>query len=415
MSWVPTSFLLAATVALLPMGRLADIYGRKRTYALGFALLTAASLISGLSFSASMLLIGRALQGIGSAMIFATGLAIISSVFPLGERGRALGITVSAVYTGLSFGPFLGGILTHHLTWRSIFFAVALLGVGAVALIVRKLKGEWAEAEGESFDYVGSLIYGASISAMMIGISLLPDIRSLWLIPPGILGLLLFAAWEARIASPVFDVRLFRGNRVFALSSLAALINYSATFSVTFLMSLYLQYIKGLGPQSTGVVLVAQPLMMAVFSPFSGKLSDKVEPRIVASLGMALTATGLFIFTFLSQDATFAAIVSNLLLLGLGFALFSSPNMNAIMSSVDKKHYGIASGAVGTMRLVGQTLSMGVTASFFALYIGEAQITAEFYPAFLKALRMTFMVSTALCIGGVFASLTRGKLRGNGA
>ncbi|MGV8074114.1 MAG: MFS transporter [Syntrophobacteraceae bacterium] len=413
LSWVPTSLLVTATVLLLPFGRLADIYGRKRTFMWGFVVFTAASALAGASISSSMLLLGRVLQGVGSAMIFATGIAIISSVFSAGERGRALGINIAAIYAGLSSGPFIGGFLTQHCTWRSIFFSIIPLGITAVVLIRCKLKGEWAEARGQKFDSVGSLIYGISLMAIMIGISLLPDLKSLWPILFGICSLFAFVRREMRIDAPVFDLNLFRGNRVFALSNLAALINYSATFAVTFLISLYLQYIKGLTPQGAGIVLVAQPIMMAVFSPFTGKLSDSVEPRLVASLGMAMSATGLFLFMFLSEETGLPAIVCNLILMGIGFALFSSPNINAVMGSVDSKSYGIASGFVGTTRLLGQMISMGIATSIFAVYIGRVQITVEYYTSFIEAVKTAFMVFSAICFAGIFASLARGKLLGN--
>jgi EmrB/QacA subfamily drug resistance transporter len=411
LSWIAASFLLAAAVSLVPFGRLADIYGRKKVFAVGMITLTGSSLLAGLSFSAPMLIALRICQGIGSAMIYATGIAILTSVFPPWERGKVLGINVAAVYVGLSIGPFLGGLLTEYLTWRSIFFVIVPPGCGAIFLIWKKLEGEWAEARGEAFDFVGSFVYGSGITAVMYGLTLLPGIKGIWLILAGAAGIGLFVFWENRTVSPVFEVHLFRHNRVFALSGLAALINYSATFAVTFLMSLYLQYIKGLDPQEAGLVLVAQPVVMASFSPFAGRLSDRIEPRFVASGGMALTALGLFLFVFLDQETTIAYILLCLVVLGFGFAFFSSPNTNAIMSSVEKRHYGIASGTVGTMRVLGQMFSMGIATVIFAVYIGRVQITAVHYPEFLKSVRLAFVTFSSLCLVGILASFARGRIR----
>jgi predicted MFS family arabinose efflux permease len=184
----------------------------------------------------------------------------------------------------------------------------------------------------------------------------------------GVVALVVFVKWERKIKSPVFEVKLFIENRTFAFSCLAALINYSATFAVTFLLSLYLQYIKGLTPQAAGIVLMAQPIIMAVFSPLSGKLSDRIEPRVIASLGMALTMLGLILLAFVGNNTVLIFIIISLMILGFGFALFSSPNMNAIMGSVDQRYYGIASGSVGSMRLLGQMLSMGIATLIFALF-----------------------------------------------
>ena len=411
LSWVATSYLLAAAISLVPFGRLADIYGRKKIFTYGIVVFTISSFLSAISISAPMLILFRVFQGIGSAMIFATGIAILTSVFPPGERGKVLGINVAAVYIGLSVGPFLGGFLTQHFTWRSIFLVTIPLGLIIISLVLSKLKGEWADAKGEKFDLTGSMIYILAIIAVMYGISLLPAMRSLWLILFGFSGILAFVKWEMKIENPVFDLNLFRTNRVFAFSNLAALINYSATFAVAFLLSLYLQFIKELSPQSAGLILISQPIVQAVFSPFAGRLSDRIEPRIIASIGMTLSFVGLSLFTFLNENSTLEFIVANLILLGFGFALFSSPNTNAIMSSVEKRFYGLASGSVGTMRLLGMMISMGIATLIFAIFIGRVQITIEYYPVFIKSVKVAFIIFSILCFGGIFASLVRGRLR----
>jgi len=344
-------------------------------------------------------------------MIFGTGTAILTSVYPPQERGRALGINVAAVYLGLSLGPTIGGFLTQQLGWRSVFLTTIPVGVLIVLLVWRKLPGEWAEAQGESFDLAGAVIYGLALVAIMLGFSQLPELLGALLLAAGLMGMAAFVWWEMRSASPVLDLRLFRGNRSFAFSNLAALVNYSATFGVGFLLSLYLQYIKGMNPQEAGLVLVAQPVMMALFSPLAGRLSDKFEPRLVASTGMGITVLGLLALTTLRDASSLGFIVLSLICLGFGFAFFSSPNTNAIMSSVQRRHYGLASGALGTMRLVGQVFSMGIVTLIFSLVIGQVQITPEFYPDFVQSLRIDFVILTVLCVLGVFASLARGRLR----
>ena len=408
LSWVATSYLLAAAMFLVPFGRMADIQGRKKIFTYGIWVYTVSSFLSAVSTSAIMLIFFRVLNGIGSAMIFGTGVAILTSVFPARERGKALGINVAAVYLGLSLGPFLGGFLTQYLGWRSIFLVNVPLGLIIIAAVLR-LKGEWAEAKGEKFDLTGSVIYSITLVAIMYGISLLPAVQGGLLILVGVLGISGFVRWEMKVESPVFNINIFRNNTVFALSNLAALINYSATFAVGFLLSLYLQYTKGFSPQNAGLILVSQPVIMAIFSPFAGRLSDRVEPRIVASLGMALTTMGLFLLTFLNENTALESILASLILLGFGFALFSSPNTNAIMGSVEKRYYGVASATLGTMRLTGQVLSMGIAMMIFAIYIGRVQITPEYYPLFLKSMKLAFSISTVLCFGGIFASLARGK------
>lgn len=411
LSWVATAYLLAAAVCLVPFGKLADIHGRKRIFAYGMGVFTSASGLAAAANTLPMLLICRALQGVGSAMVFATGMAILVSVFPPNERGKVLGINVAAVYIGLSMGPFLGGVLTQRFTWRSVFLVMVPLGMLVIFVVWRKLKQEWAEAQGERFDLRGSVVYGVGLIALMLGVSSLPSWNSIWLIALGAVSLVAFVVWETRVESPVFDMGLFRTNRVFALSNLAALINYSATFAVTFLLSLYLQYIKGFGARSAGLVLIAQPVLQALFSPLAGRLSDRIEPRTVASFGMGLTVVGLALFTTLGQNTNLAFIIAGLGLLGLGFAFFSSPNTNAIMSSVEKRFYGIASGAVGTMRLLGQMVSMGIVTLIFSVYLGKVQIQVEHHPAFITSARVGFTVFSVFCLLGIWASLARGRMR----
>jgi EmrB/QacA subfamily drug resistance transporter len=411
LSWVQMSYLLAAAVCLVPFGRLADIYGRKKIFMTGQILITVTSLLTAISVSIPMLIIFRIFQGAGGAMVFATGIAILTSVYPPQERGKVLGIAVAAVYFGLTCGPLFGGLLTQYFSWRSIFLTYIPVGMFIILLIIFRLKGEWTGAEGEKFDLSGSLIYGIAIVAIIYGLSALPALSSVGLLIIGVLALVAFVNWEKKIQSPVFEVILFIENRTFAFSCLAALIHYSATFAVTFLLSLYLQYIKGFTPQLTGLVLIAQPFTMALVSLLAGWLSDRIEPRVIASMGMALTMSGLVLLAFIGNNTARVFIVISLVILGFGFALFSSPNMNAIMGSVDKRFYGIASGSVGTMRLLGQMLSMGIATLIFALFIGRAQITPDYYPALIQSIKVALIIFSCLCAIGIYFSLYRGRLR----
>jgi EmrB/QacA subfamily drug resistance transporter len=411
LGWVATSYLLAAAIFLVPFGRLADITGRKKIFSLGVLIFTISTLLSAVSVSGSMLIAARILQGLGSSMIFGTGVAILTAAYPPGERGAALGINTAATYTGLSLGPVLGGFLTQSFGWRSIFLVIAGLAWMLMALVYILVKSEWREARGESFDTIGSVLFGLMLVALMYGFSRLPNIIGLWLILAGLaLGALLFRV-ELGIRHPVLNLALFRRNIAFAFSNLAALINYSATFAVGFLLSLYLQYIKGLSPRQAGLILVVQPVLMAVVSPVTGRLSDKVEPRIPASLGMAISAVGLILLVVLQAGTALIVVLACLALLGLGFGLFSSPNTNAVMSSVDKSQLGIASATLATMRLTGQMFSMGLALLVIALFMGPVKIMPEHYDAFLRGLRTAFLIFGCLCGAGVFASLARGKVR----
>lgn len=411
MGWVPSAFLLSAAVFLVPLGKVADVYGRKRIFLYGMIILAASSLLAAVAGSTGMLIFSRVIQGVGSAMIFGTSVAILTSVYPPQERGFALGVTIAAVYIGLSLGPFLGGLLTQNLGWRSIFVVNILASLPVIFVTHFGLKGEWAEGTKAAYDFTGAFIYGLALVAIMYGFSILPSSVGFGGILIGLCGLVAFVYWETKAPDPLLNIDLFRNNRVFAFSNLAALVNYSATFAVGFLLSLYLQYIKGMNAQTAGIVLVTQPAVQALFSPFAGRLSDRVEPRVVASAGMAITVIGLFACSFFAYRTPLSLIIGSLAVLGFGFALFSSPNTNAIMGSVDRQFYGVASGMVATMRLMGQMLSMGVTVLAFALYLGSARISEQHYHLFLKSLHTVFVCFACLCLVGVLASLYRGRVR----
>jgi EmrB/QacA subfamily drug resistance transporter len=411
LSWVASAYLLSAAVFTVPFGRIADIYGRRRILLYGNALFALFSFLGAFAPSAAAMIVLRVLQGVAGAMLFSTGTAILTSVFPPGDRGRVLGHNVTAVYLGLALGPFAGGFLTQNFGWRSVFLVNFLLGLVLVATVLAKLRTEWAEARGESFDSAGALLYGATLVALMYGFSRLASTTGFWLVPLGLLGLGAFVAWEMRSRSPVLDVSLFRANPVFAFSSLAALIHYCATFAVTFLLSLYLQSARGLSPQRAGLLLVAQPVMMALFSPLAGRLSDRIEPRVLASIGMGVTAVGVFLLSFLRVATPTALVVADLVLLGIGFAFFSSPNTNAVMSALDKRHLGVGAGILGTMRLLGQNLSMGIVMMLLALHVGSRPLGPDTQVLFLRSLHLVFQIFSLLGVAGVFASLARGRVR----
>ncbi|HER09247.1 MAG TPA: MFS transporter [Bacteroides sp.] len=409
MSWVAMSFILTSAVFLVPLGKLADIRGRKTTFLWGNVIIAITSVMCALAPSGSMLIFFRALQGAGSAMVFGTGVAIITSVYPAGERGRAIGISVTAVYIGLSLAPFLGGILTQYLGWRSIFYATIPFELLVIGITWLGISDEWADARGETFDLRGSILYLLSMSAFMYGFSRLPGTWAILLTAAGLTGLVLFTLLELRTKSPVFNIALFTRNRLFAFSNLAALINYATTFAITFLLSLYLQYIAGLSPRDAGIILVTQPLTMALVASYSGKLSDRYDPRILASAGMGITVGGLIMMSFLYTDTPLSYLIFSLVVVGLGFGMFSSPNTNAIMGSVSKKYLGVASATVGTMRLTGQMISMGIATLVLQLFIGNNPLSTEVSDEFLASMKITLIIFAALCTLGVFASLARGR------
>jgi EmrB/QacA subfamily drug resistance transporter len=410
LSWIATAYLLAVAIGLVPAGKYADIHGRKKVFAAGLFLYTLSSGSAALVNSAGVLIATRVFQGLGAAMFVTTGMAILTSIFPPQKRGKVIGMYVAAVYIGLSVGPFAGGFLTQNFGWRSIFLIMLPLGFFSLLLTLYYLRGEWLGEPGQKLDTVGCLLYSSAIFALVYGATRLPSILGTVLLICGFLLFGVFIRYQFSARFPVFDVQLFIGNKTFAFSSLAALLNYSATFAVTFLMSLYLQYIKGMTPQAAGTVLIAQPIMMALLSPYAGKLSDSIEPRLLATAGMTVTVIGVLFFSMLTAATPLFLITANLLLLGTGFALFSSPNMSAIMGAVEKRYYGQASGAVATMRLLGQMASMAMATVVLSIIIGREAIAPANYHLFLKSTHTVFLISALLCLSGVYFSWFRGSL-----
>jgi len=410
LSWVSTAYLLAAGVFLVPFGRIADIYGRKKVLLTGLSLFILSSFLMVFSTTPAMIIVLRIMQGAGAALIFGTSVAILTEVTPIAERGKALGIYTTAIYLGLSLGPFVGGFLTTTFGWRSIFLVNVPIGIFAISLIVLSLKGEWTESRGERFDLGGAIQYGLSLVCVMYGFSLLPDREGFILLVAGTVMLLVFIARELRISYPLLNMTLFAKNQVFAFSSLAALINYAATFSIGFFVSFYLQYVRDFPASMAGTILVIQPVMQAIFSSWAGKLSDRIEPGKFASAGMAILAGGLIILTMLTETTSLFLLVATLALLGFGFALFSSPNTNAIMSSVDKCDFGVASGMVSTMRLVGQMMSLGIAMLTFSVVMGHVEIASD--PGeLMSSIHIAFAIFAVLCILGLAFSLVRGNVR----
>ena len=411
LSWVQLAFLTTSAATVLAFGRLADLVGRKRIYTLGTVALMISSVLAASARNADMLLIFRGLQGASAAMIYATQIAILTSVYPPQQRGQAIGMLVSAVYFGLTCGPLLGGWLIEYFNWRAAFVAHLPLTILVLLCGIPRIRGEWKADKPGSFDLPGASLYGGSIVCLMWGGTHLPHVSGLLGMLAGAVGIASFFRHQHGRKDPLFDVSLFYSNRVFALSSLASLLMYATTYSTLVLVSLYLQYLKGLSPTQTGLVMLAQPLMSALLSPVAGRLSDRIEPRVIATLGVATTALGLFMLSWLKPLSPLAYVTACLITTGIGFSLFSSPNVNAIMSGIDQRLYGTAGAVVATMRVLGQLCSMGLVAAAFALTMGRVEITPATYPQLARALQLSFVIATGLCFPAILCSLARGRMR----
>ena len=407
LSWVATSLLLSAAVFLAPFGRIADIVGRKKVFNSGLIIFTFATLFCAFSPNISILIALRVFQGMGSALITASIMAIITSVFPREIRGRAIGIVVAAVYLGLTFGPFLGGILIKNLGWESIFLFTVPFAALSYVLSLIFLNEDLSALKKEPFDWKGALIFGFAVVTLIYGFTKLPDLKGIILTITGILSTIVFILFEKVQKFPVINIQLFQNNKVFAYSNYTALIVYASTFATSFLLSLYLQYIKGLNAQEAGQIIIVQPILMAVFSPLAGKLSDKINPGKVATSGIVFIIIGLVLLSFIKENSSIWFIIPLLVTFGIGYALFSSPNTNDIMSSVEKTNYGLASGSIGTMRIVGQMSSMGITTMIFSIFLGNTVIREANFHEFILGTRTILIIFTIFSLIAIITSYKR--------
>jgi EmrB/QacA subfamily drug resistance transporter len=408
LSWIPTVFVLANAAFILPFGRLGDIIGRKKIFTYGVIIYTTASLLAGISNSGTSLIVFSFMQGFGCSMIFATGVALLSSVYPAHKRGEALGIYVTAVYIGLFLGPILGGFLAQNFGWRSIFLFNIPFGLLLILLIKLRLPGEWKGSEGDKFELKGSLIYTLSIVAILYGFSSFQTFIGRIMLIIGILGFLVFLLNEKRSINPILRLSIFK-SRVSSLSALSLLLMNIATTAMWALLSLYFQDILHLGPQITALIISVQPLMVALLSTPVGRLSDRFDIRIFAVAGMIVTTIGLLILSQLNYYTSLLIPITGLLLVGIGLGLFASPTTNRFIESIEGRDYGMGSATLSTMIYTGQTMSLGIMLFIFAIFLGNVQITTSNFQGFLISLKTAFTVFAAVSGLGLIVTILNWK------
>ena len=407
MSWVTMAYLLASAAFLVPMGKIGDHWGRRTIFLWGSVVFMLASFACALTVNAAGLISFRLLQGLGGAMMVSVSMAILMAAFEPGERGLMIGLNVASVYLGLSAAPVLGGLLTDYWGWRSLFYINGTVSIFVTIALFFAIRPEKRQPATTPFDWKGAFWYVISLLLLMYGLSRLPQPLAVVAALTGLFGLIGFIRLELKTTAPVLNVRMFRRNKVFGLSNLSAFINYAATFAVSFLLSLYLQYVKLLTPREAGLLMMAQPVMMALVSVIAGRLSTTYSPAGLSSVGMMISVVGLLLMAFLKETSPQAYILTALAVLGVGFGLFSSPNTNVVMSSVDQSNYGVASATLATMRNLGMVFSMAVATLAVHVFIGDKVIGAETLTSYLQASRLVFFLFAGFCAAGVFTSMKR--------
>lgn len=407
--WLPTLYLLSSVMFMLPVGKLADNYGRKRVYTLGLALNILAAFMCSIATHIDWVLFWRFVQGGAAAMIFGTGIAIISSCTPDNKRGSALGIVAACVYVGLTLAPAIGGWLTELFSWRAVFYFQIPLGIVLIIFIKVMLPGDWKNEEHSRFDWIGSSIFALFSLTFVYGLSLLPSLLGFTLFALSIFSLATFIVHQSRNRAPLIRPQMFRESRVFSLSLTTSFFMYGSNFAIIFLLSLYLQYIKGFSPAHAGEILMVQALSMALIAPFAGKLADRFESRVIATAGCLIVGVGFILLNRLDMNTSSSYIVWSLLLVGFGFGLFSTPNNSAIMGAVKKQEVGVASASMNLSRTTGNMVGMSLVNLMLHYYIGDAALSTEQNPALMSTISLALTMSLSFVIIACIISSMRGR------
>ena len=403
-NWIPTILFLVVAIFTVPAGQISGKYGVKKSLLAGIIVFLIGSIGACLAFSTESFLIFRMVQGAGMAFLNVSAMAMVVHAVKPQNRGKALGFTVTGVYLATSLSPVICGFLVHNLGWRAIFYVVIPFLVLCIILMITKIPQEWKTYQHDTIDKVGSILYGVGILLFIYGFTTLITTTGKLLTVAGIILLVIFGLYELRQKSPVFNMNLFR-NKKFTSSNIAALCSYIAIMVVTTILNYHFQYVRGWDAQMAGMILIITPIIMAIMAPNAGKLSDKIHPQKLAALGIGIAAVALFILTFLTADTPLYVVILAMVLQGFGMGLFSSPNMNAIMSSVPPKDAPTASASQATMRTIGQTMSLGLLTLIFAWVMGSLELAPQYASMIVQASQIICGICTVACILAIFASL----------
>ena len=402
-NWLVNLYLLVIASTCVPFSKLCSRYGLNRTLESGIIIYIIGSIMSGIAFDITFLLFSRLIQGIGSAVLFVNGVTMITAQIPPQKRGQAIGLSITGVYLGLTLAPTVGGVLVQHLSWRSVFYITLPLILISYYLL-RKIDKEWVLCADEPFDVKGSVLYLVGIIILMYGFTKLNSLIGIITVIIGLLILILFAKFELKTTCPIYNMHLFKNSK-YTFSNIASLISYFATFVVTYILNYHLQYLNGFDPQTAGFILIITPLLMAICAPFAGRLSDKINPQILAAIGMSIVSVALLLLCFLNEQTPLYMIIISMVLQGIGFGLFSTSNNTVIMGTVPKKDIATASASLSTVRTIGQSFSLGLLTLIFALIMGNVPIIPETFPALIKSSQVTMTISTILCVLAIILSL----------
>ncbi|OEU68590.1 MAG: MFS transporter [Desulfovibrio sp. S3730MH75] len=405
LSLVESIYIGGIAALLLPFGRYSDMHGRQPVFRMGVLLYAIFTLLLGFTQDINTVIFLRLAQGISGALAIATNMALLTESVPLRERGKAMGLAVAAVYIGLSAGPYIGGLVTTHMGWRWLFFLGTIpLGISYI-VAYRNLKEKFCSSD-EKFDYSGSMMVIFSVAALVFGgTNLSAGWPGVALLLSGLVGFAIFIFMQGRAKFPLVELTLFKERKDFSDAAFVQFISYAGTFGIVFLFSLYLQSVKAMTPHETGVVLVVQPIVQAVLSPLCGRLADRFYPRIIAMSGMIVCTAGSIMGACVGAETSLAYLYMMFVVLGVGFALFSAPNMIILMGSVPPSRFGFASAITGALRTIGMVASMVIIAIFLSMFMGDVIVSPESAVPYMRVMHYSLVTLSGLCVIGVVISM----------
>ncbi|MBQ6511942.1 MFS transporter [Methanobrevibacter sp.] len=403
-NWTLTIFTLVGTMLTIPAGQIAGKYGFKRTLSIANSIFLIGLIGSIIAFSTETFLISRIVQAIGIAFVNVCEIAIITLSISKESRGKALGIIITGVYLGTSASPVICGFLVHNFGWRSIFIFSIIFIALCVILLKMKITPEWKTNENDKIDRIGSVLYMVGISLLIYGFSALITTTGKISLVMGIIILVIYFSYELKQKSPVFDVNLFR-TKAFTAYNLAGMFGYFAAMVFTTLINYHFQYVKGFNPELTGFILIVSPIVMSITAPYAGKLSDKMHPQKIATVGMVITTFSMIILSFLDKNTPLYIIILAMALQAFGTGLFSSPNLNAVMSSVDEKDAAFASAGQLATRAIGQSMSLGLLTLVFSWIMGNLELSPIYSNMIVQSSQIIFAVCSIACVFAIITSI----------
>ena len=403
-NWIPTIFFLVMAVFTVPAGQISGKFGVKKSLLVGIIIYLIGSIGAVLSLSIEMFLVFRIMQGVGVAFLNVSAMAMVVQAVKPQNRGKALGFTVTGIYLATSLSPVICGFLVHNLGWRSMFYFVIPFLVLCILILILKIPQDWKTYDDQPIDKLGSILWGMGILIFIYGFTSLVNLQGVILAVIGLSILVLFVVYELKQSAPVFNMILFK-NKKFTSSNIAAICSYLAVMAITTILNYHFQYVRGWNAQMSGLILIITPILMAIIAPNSGKLSDKLHPQKLAAVGIGIASIALGILSFTNGDTPVYIVIIAMILQGIGMGLFSTPNTNAIMSSVPLKYAPTASASQATMRTIGQTMSLGLLTLIFAWIMGSLQLSTKYAAMIVQASQTICLICTGVCILAVFASL----------